>query len=138
MSETMPPVSHEKANCSFDCRNPRRELDDALKAKDAEIIKALAREISPSPWPCPLCGATCSTRIPDPRAQLDEALDALVGMVAAGCTVMMPVSDAGRLDSMCNGDQADAMRILARAGRLVIDSDDGANRVIGHWPEKKA
>lgn len=67
------------------------------------------------------------------RSRLDEALDALAGMVSASCTVLVPSADAGLLDSMCNGDQADAMRVLAHAGRLVIDSDDEHNRVVGHW-----
>ena len=56
-------------------------------------------------------------------AELDEAL---IGMVGQHCGYH------GGLDSMALHDNADAMRLLARRGKLKIETDRG-RRVIGQW-----
>jgi hypothetical protein len=74
-------------------------------------------------------------------SDLDEALDALAGMVAQECAVD---SDAtritritGELDSFAVSSHATALRLLARHGRVTIVSDVG-RRVLANWTKEDA
>jgi len=61
-----------------------------------------------------------------PADELQEMVDLIRDAVAQAC------DNSGVLDSMAISTWADAMRLLARHGRLVIDDDKG-RRVIGRW-----
>ena len=67
--------------------------------------------------------------------QLDEVIELLADMVAQHCGGLYgrPARD---LDSMALGVNADAMRYLAKLGRIEIESEYG-RRVIGHLVEGK-
>ena len=59
-----------------------------------------------------------------------DLLVILADVVNQGCHV-----DAGVVDSMALSAYADAMRVLADYGVLIIDHEAG-RRVIGHWAEQ--
>lgn len=61
------------------------------------------------------------------QAEVEELLDAVIDCVAQGCTV-----ENGELDSMALSTYRDALLLLARYGRVVIDQQVG-RRVIAHW-----
>ena len=62
-----------------------------------------------------------------------ELLDDLQDLVNQHCYV----EDAGKvyLDSMALSANADAMRLLARHNRLIIDRE-GGRKIIAHWQEQ--
>ncbi len=64
------------------------------------------------------------------QRQLDEALNALKDMVRQHCQI------GNTLDSMGNSDNADAMRLLHKHGRLQI-TQERDRRVIGKWIDKE-
>jgi hypothetical protein len=68
---------------------------------------------------------------PTPSAPANDPLEDLVGMVTQHCT--MP---DGTLDSCALSANADAMRTLADAGKLII-TDEYGRRVIGKWADVK-
>ena len=59
--------------------------------------------------------------------QLAEMEDVLVDVVNQAC-----MCESGKLDSMCLSAYADAMRLLAQRGRLLIEKEYGRG-VIGTW-----
>jgi len=68
------------------------------------------------------------TRIAKER---DELLDALCDLVDQHCTY----DNADGLDSMALSADADALRLLAKHGRVTITSEHG-RRVLGRWVKK--
>ena len=58
----------------------------------------------------------------------EELLEALEDMVRQHC----PEDEDGLIDSMALSTHAEAMRLLARTGRLTIESEHG-RRVLGRW-----
>jgi hypothetical protein len=69
-------------------------------------------------------------QIPD-APTYSELLDALVEMVGLHCTAWKGLDDS-TLDSFAISSNAEAMRLLSRAGKLVITTDRG-RRVIGRF-----
>jgi len=64
----------------------------------------------------------------------DDVIEALIDMVQQHCLIQdhKHGEDVDVLDSMALSANADAMRLLARLGKLVIKNEYG-RRVIGHW-----
>lgn len=69
------------------------------------------------------------------RTERDEALEVLVELVGRDCFVPSYKGEAlDVLDSMASSSHAAALRLLARAGRVVLISEHG-RRVIARWAE---
>lgn len=66
----------------------------------------------------------------------NEILEALEGMVQQHCSGSEALGTAGSLDSFALSANADAMRLLAKLGRLVITEQYG-RRVIGAWVKEE-
>jgi hypothetical protein len=61
---------------------------------------------------------------------LEEAIEIICGLVAKDC------ANDGELDSMCSSTYADAMRFLAKHGKIDIHSEAG-RRVWARWVKEE-
>ena len=67
---------------------------------------------------------------------IDELTDSLIDHIAQSCTTHNTEDGSTYLDSSAISANADAMRLAARLGKIVIE-DEAGRRVIGRWVEAK-
>jgi hypothetical protein len=73
------------------------------------------------------------------ETQVGQLLSALEGMVSQHCAVTEDGGAyTGKLDSMADSSNAEAMHLLADHGRLIIDPPIVGRRIVGRWPEPEA